>query len=1126
MKKILGGKSFFECFLLPLIKNKTIVMRTFLLTGLVCTVFQLLYANPTNGQVLSMRKVDMSVQNIPLGKAINQLSEKSGIGFTYNEPKLNQYRVTISSKGQRVEDVLKELLTDTPITYKEINGKVVVYQSSKTGFAGSSVSEWQEIEIKGTLTDTLGNKLQGVSIVVEGYPLLNTYSDVNGMYILEAPSVPMYLTFSMVGYISQTVEISRSGTYDIILKPGDSDLDEVVVVGYGVQKKASVIGAISTVPKELLVAPVSKVSSSLSGKLSGVIAIQRSGEPGAGSTFWIRGVSTLGASSPLVLVDGIERSIDLVDPEDIQEFSILKDASATAVYGVRGANGVVLITTRSGKIGKPQISLKAEQGFLTPTKVPKMINSLQFAEMYNEASGFDYYSSEAIEAYRTNSDLDLYPSVNWVDELYNEYSNNNRINLNVTGGSNTATYYVSGGYYNENGLFKADNLKAYNTSNFYRAYNFRSNVDVRIFEYTTLNINLTTKFERKNDPGAASGTIWDYALKTSPNAFPLVYSNGLFPGPGSNQGYNPYSQLTQTGYREAFWNNAQSLFGITQDLSEYVTDGLTMNIKASFDSRNYSAHNRTRVAEEWVATGRDENGDLIMLNRVDGEQTLSYSETRTGTRRFYLEGSINYARSFDNHNVGGLILFQQSQRNEVGVANSQLALPYKNQGIAARMTYDYDNRYFIEGNFGYNGSENFSPGKRFGFFPSLALGWTISNESFFLPVRDVLSSLKFRGSYGVVGNNEIGGNRRFIYLETINTGSSGIGFGQSASGKPAYSVGDWANPNVSWEKAEKLNLGVDLTLFNSLNVQADYFKEDRSGIFLQRGTIPSYVGISTTPYVNIGEMRNSGVDMSLRYTEWIGEVQLSGLANYTFARNVILNQDQPEYDDAYLYSTGQARWQHFGYVAGGLFEDQQDIDSWPAQNVGGEVKPGDIKYLDLNSDGVVNNNDRKAIGFTNVPEVVYGFGLSAQWKNFDASLFFQGVDNVSFLYQSDMTNPFTARNMNESGVFADVIGNYWTPENTGTRYPRLTTAPNPNNNVASSFWMADGSYLRLKNAEFGYSLPGVLTEKVGIKGIRIYVSGVNLLTFSSFKLWDPDLQTGATTFPPNRIFNLGLNVSF
>jgi len=1125
MKNILASRIavLFLLFQKPRLKQATL---SYLLIFTFSSMQLTAWASPINNQKHTDKNIAFEVKNSSLTNAIKMLSRKSGQLFTYNQQDLDQYKVSMSTKSATVNQILQELLKGIPLTYKLLNNKYVIFKKAPSS-ALNSTNKQQQLEIKGTIKDTIGNPLQGVTIVVENHPNLKTASDANGMYILQIPTTPATLIFRMVGYLQHRVEVTKSGTMDIVMNTAQDNLEEVVVVGYGVQKKASVIGAISTVSRDLLDAPVSKLSNSLAGKLSGVVAVQRSGEPGAGSTFWIRGISTLGNASPLVLVDGIERSIDLVEPDDIQEFSILKDAAATAVYGVRGANGVVLITTRTGKQGKPDINVKMEYGTLSPTRLPKMADANQFVEMYNVASGFEYYSQDKINAYRDGTDPDLYPNINWIEALYKDQSANQRINMNVSGGNNTADYYISGSYYGENGLFKADNLKAYNTSNYYKSYNFRSNVNVNILKYTKLNINVATKFERKNDPGASNATIWDYALKTSPNTFPLVYSNGYFPGPGDQQGFNPYALLTQTGYRENFWNNAQSLFGLTQDLGEYVTPGLNLNIKASFDATNASTHNRTRTAEEWFATGRDEDGELIMQERVPGIETLNYSESRSGRRIFYLEASANYSRSFDKHHVGGLILYQQSQRNVIGVSSSQDALPYKNQGIAARGTYDFDNRYFIEGNFGYNGSENFSPGKRFGFFPSIALGWMLSNEKFFEPITTVFSNLKFRASYGKVGNNEIGGNRRFIYLGTVNRGNTGdIRFGESASTKNTYSIGDWPNESVSWEEATKMNAGVDFLLFNKLNIQADYFKENRTGIFLQRGTIPQYVGITTTPYVNVGEMRNSGVDVSMKYNQRVGEFNLSALGNFTFTRNIILNQDQPEYEEAYLYSTGQARWQKFGYVANGYFQSEQDILAWPEQQVGGQVQPGDLRYLDLNGDGVVNTFDRKAIGYTDYPEIIYGFGLSAMWKSLDFSAFFQGNANVEFMYNSDLTNAFTARNMNESNVFADVYENYWTPENPNAKYPRLTTAPNPNNNVASTHWLANGEYLRLKNIELGFTLPDKITDRLHVKGLRVYASGVNIITWSAFKLWDPDLQTGASTFPLNKVYNFGLNLNF
>ena len=819
-----------------------------------------------------------------------------------------------------------------------------------------------------------------------------------------------------------------------------------------------------------------------------------------------------------------------MDIEDIKEFSILKDAAATAVYGVRGANGVVLVTTRGGIVGKPQINIKFEAGMVQPTKIPDMIDAVQFAEMYNAAAGYDFYSKKDIQMFRDGSDPDLHPNIDWVDRLYKDYSFNQRINVNISGGGSTAKYYISGGFYNEDGLFKADNMKEYNTSVFYRRFNFRSNVEVQLHKYTKLNVNLATTFERKNEPGSsATGAngIWGYALKTAANAFPDVYSNGYLAGPASGQGENPYALLTQTGYREIFYNTAQSLFVLTQDLGDWVTKGLTVSIKGSFDAQNENNLGRTKTSPQWLATGRNEAGELEFNQTKIGEENLTYKQTNKGYRSVYFEAVANWARTFGKHDLSAMFLFQQSQKNYVGenANNSEKALPYRHQGIAGRITYNYDNRYFVEGNFGYNGSENFSPNHRFGFFPSIALGYVVSNEKFFAPIRDVVSMVKLKASYGLVGNDQIGGDRRFIYNETV-IGGGKYYFGTTPSQYTSVRLGEFPNPNVGWEKAKKLNLGADLSFFNQLNISVDYFKENREGIFLQRKSIPMYVGLSTKPWVNIGKMRNSGIDASLEYHQPLGkDLHLTVRGNFTYARNRIMDQDEPDYAYTYMNHSGQMQWQKFGLVAAGLFQDQEDIDSWAKQSFG-EVKPGDIKYLDLNGDGIVDNYDTKPIGYSDIPEIVYGFGFSLQWKAFDLSAFFQGVAHVSFSTLTDQTQAFVGRNLKESSVFADLYGNTWTPENPGAKYPRMTTGAIDNNNQLSTFWMANGRYLRLKNLELGYTLPKRIANKIAMQSLRVYLSGVNLFTFSPFKLWDPDLQTGATNYPNNRIINLGLTIGF
>ena len=1068
---------------------------------------------------------------------IQEIESQTSYRISYQGNLADNVPVKIAKSTKSVSQLLDEALRGTGITYIIRQNNIILTRTAAQNPAAAAPATApaapQKHHIAGQVLDAATRQpIIGGTVWIKD-SALGTSTASDGSFDYSFTGNFGFVTISYVGYQTQEFPIDRIPKV-ISLSP-DNNLEEVVVVGYGAQKKASVIGSIASVPVNDIKMPTGKISNNLAGQLAGVISVQRSGEPGASSTFWIRGISTFGSNkTPLILVDGIERDLDLVDIEDIKEFSILKDAAATAVYGVRGANGVVLITTREGTIGKPQINIKFEAGMVQPTKIPDMIDAVQFAEMYNAAAGYDFYSRKDIQMFRDGSDPDLHPNIDWVKRLYKDYSFNQRVNVNISGGGSTAKYYISGGFYNEDGLFKADNMKEYNTSVFYRRFNFRSNVEVQLHKYTKLNVNLATTFERKNEPGSsATGAngIWGYALKTAANAFPDVYSNGYLAGPASGQGENPYALLTQTGYREIFYNTAQSLFVLTQDLGEWVTKGLMVTVKGSFDARNYNHLARTKTPPQYLATGRDDEGNIVYNQTVIGSENLAYTTSNNGTRSVYLEATANWARSFGKHDLSAMFLFQQSQKNNVGYKNSsgeelsELALPYRHQGIAGRVTYSYDNRYFIEGNFGYNGSENFSPKHRFGFFPSVAVGYVISNEKFFEPLRDVVDLIKLKASYGTVGNDQIGGNRRFIYNETIVSGDSYY-IGTSPISNSSIRLGEWPNANVGWEKAKKLNVGADLSFFNKLRISVDYFNEHREGIFLQRKAIPMYVGLSTQPWVNIGKMRNSGVDASLEYHHQIGrDLHLTVRGNFTYARNVIVDQDQPDWKYLYMNRKGQAQYQTFGLVAAGLYKNQEDIDSW-AKSSFGTVQPGDIKYVDLNGDGVIDSYDVKPIGYPDIPEIVYGFGFSLQWKAFDLSAFFQGVGHVNFSTRTNQTQGFIARNIKEAGVFSDLYGNYWTPDNLDAKYPRLTVGTNENNNQVSTFWMTNGRYMRLKNLEIGYTLPKRFTSKLAMQNLRVYLSGVNLFTFSPFKLWDPDLQTGATNYPNNRVINIGLTIGF
>ncbi|MDO5571351.1 MAG: TonB-dependent receptor [Bacteroidales bacterium] len=970
-------------------------------------------------------------------------------------------------------------------------------------------------------------------------------TDLDGNYSISIDGVGGVLVFSYTGYKTVEIALNDKTVIDVDFEEDSEVIEEVVVVGYGSQKKASVVGAISTVNVKDLKVPSSNLSNALAGQLAGVVAMNRSGEPGKNSSseFYIRGVSSFtGNASPLVLVDGIERELDLVDTEDIASFSILKDASASAVYGVRGANGVILITTRKGAEGKPQINVRAEGGITQPTKMPSMVNSAQWAELYNEAAGKKYYSDEVIDKYRTNADRDLYPNVNWIDELYDDFASNQKVNLNISGGGDIVKYYVAGSFYNESSIFKsAGNVYDYNSSIKYNKFNFRANMDINVTKTTVLNVNMANIYEKSFGPGSETGNIWGYTFATSPNAFPTQYSDGTIAAPSAASGYNPWNLLVHSGYREQFWNSSQSLIGLNQKL-DMITKGLTANIKFSWDAFNTTLQTRTKEPKQFHAIGRDEDGNLIYGTAIyQGQTDLTYGRSTDGTMTTYMEGSLNYDRLFaEKHRVGALLLYNHKIHTKTQAGDQSSSLPYKNQGLAGRLTYAFNDTYFAEFNLGYNGSENFARGHRFGFFPAGALGWMVSNENWFEPAKEYFDNFKLKASYGIVGNDDIGGYRRWIYMPTI-VSSGSFNYGNTANlGGSGIRVGDVENLSVSWEEAKKLNVGVEFTFLNSIKLQADYFHEKRDGIFLQRAGLPALVGLSTVPYTNIGKAENKGFDGTLEYDKKVGEVFLTARGNFSFSKNKLIDNDEPDwlykYQNSIGKSFGSGTSSHTkGLVALGLFESQEEIDNSPTQTFG-TYRVGDLKYQDTNGDGKIDSNDMVALGYTNIPEITYGIGMTAQWRNFDVNVFFQGIDHVNFfLSGNSIKSIFGSNNMERSAINADVYDNVWKSTNTAEQnadvlYPRLAlsgAAGSVNNAQTSDYWMRDGSFIRLKNAEIGYSLPKELVSKTFIKSVRFYLSGNNLLTFSKFKLWDPEKGGGeGAGYPQSRIISVGFNANF
>ena len=1001
----------------------------------------------------------------------------------------------------------------------------------------------QKQRITGKVMDNEGNPIPTVTIQVEGASG-GALSGDDGTFIIEATSSDK-LIFSILGFATQTVTVGSQTHLNIIMQEKLDELGEVTVVGYGTQRKESVIGAISTISAESLRMPVGKLSTSLAGQMAGVVAVQRSGEPGAGADFWIRGVSTFGTNNrPLILVDGVERELDLVDTEDIAAFSILKDATATAVYGVRGANGVVLITTRRGNESKPVINARAEFGVLAPTRMPKMANAHQYMDLYNdvfkEENGYDFYTADVKAKYLSGEDPDLYPNVDWLDEIYKKATTSQRVNLNVSGGTSAIKYYVAGSFYNENGIYNADKAD-FNPSMKWTKYNFRSNIDINLTPSTVLNINLSTQYDVKNRPNSKSGSVdnlWIYSYMTSPVAIPKVYSDGTLSRPMS-AGLNPYNTLNKTGYVQEFNNNAQSLIGVTQDFSDLITEGLKGNVKFSWDVINYTAVTRSLAPSTYYATGRDSGGDLMFHKNNDGSDYLTFGKSNAGSRTMYLEASLTYDRVFDQkHRIGGLFLYNMRELVNNSPDNHTTSIPYRNLGIAGRATYSFKDTYFLEGNFGYNGSENFAPGHRFGFFPSVAVGYLISREKFFEPLTPVVSMLKLKGSHGKIGNDKIGANRRFAFNSEMNQGASGWVFGQTGqTSLTGIATGYPGNPNVEWEQSVKTNLGIEIELFNQLKIQADYFYENRKGIFIERESVPSVVGVNINPYVNLGEMKNQGIDISLEYTKQFNELFISARGNFTYNRNKKLYDDKPTPIMQYQELAGRPLYQQFGLISLGYFESEQDIANSPEQQFG-KVRPGDVKYRDINGDGVINSYDKVAIGHTHIPEVNYGFGISAMWKGIDASFFFQGVGNVTKFLVGSPINGFE-QNAVMANVFSDVANNRWSEwnPNPNAEYPRMSLSSSENNKQLGTHKQRSMSFMRLKNVELGYTLPKKVTSKFGISTFRVYVQGQNLLTFSKFKLWDPEVnnpimefdpygQENGAVYPNMRIVNLGINLNF
>lgn len=1114
---------------LGIVKHKWIIRMKLTILILFFTIIQA--SASLYGQKLSFQK-----RNVSIAQVFEEIEKQTGYDVFYS-PRIINITETINAnfRGTPLTEVLMICLRGQEATYTIAERTIIIRKNENQVVTPVAVQK----TINGTVTNEDGEPIEGATIQVQGKSRSSS-SNASGQFTIPADPGDILL-LSSVGYKSMTFEVQNDETIVIQMVQDLEGLDEIVVVAYGNQKKQTLTGAIASIStKEIKQSPAANLAVTLTGRLPGLTSIQRSGEPGRDLTqMFIRGIGTINAQSPIILVDGVERELTYIDPNEVESVTILKDASSTALFGVRGANGVILITTKRGVSEKPEISLSAEFGAQDFPRFPSLVSSFDYAQtrnlmQKNDGMG-DAFSQEALDHYKNGDDPMRFPNTDWKSILLKDASFQQRYNLNVSGAGKRVRYFVNTGFLNQGGMFNTEKNLPYDPSFKLNRYNFRSNIDIELNKSLKALLNLGGYLEKQNMPSGIYNNL-DFLNSLSPAyhilAQLIVDQNATVPGPVNTNGdvitwqggfYPPYGSLNRSGYVQQTRNNIMATFGLEQDLSK-ITKGLSVKALMSFDSKGI---NNMMASKEYLklvqiveptADGRD---TVYYRNMGDSKNTpLTLAGARNFSTLSNFQGFINYANSFGDHDVSGLLLYNQ-QKN---IIDAQL--PYNLRGISSRITYGYQSKYFAEFNMGYNGSEQFKAGRRFGFFPAYSVGWMVSNEEF-MKKQSFINTLKLRASFGRVGNDRIG-SRRFLYLDDIQI--LGGGYTGSLGNGQYVNTRLLKNEQLQWEVAQKMNLGIDLRILNSLDLTLDYFTEKRNNILRDRGTVPDLNGlpISVLPPVNIGEVENRGFEAELTYRKALrSDLSILAKLNSAFARNKQIFADEPQLDETYAYQyreTGYPIGQNFGYIVDRYFTSLEDIQNSPEQLVPGhEPRPGDFKYVDVNGDGVVNEKDISPIGYSSIPEVQFGLAVNVMYKNLDVSVLLQGVTNVSNYYGG-------------YGVFA-LGNNYrdrhlqsWTEERFTSgapiNYPRLTTQTNPNE-LENSFFINDGSYIRLKNVELGYTFGGDRVKKIGAQRIRLYANGLNLVTWDKLpvKDFDPEM-TSIMIYPVSRVFNFGLNFIF
>ena len=1020
--------------------------------------------------------------------------------------------------------------------------------------------------IKGVVLDDNNDPIIGASVVATGTSN-GISSDLDGNFTLNVPANTSSITISFIGYEKKIIPFNPNNlsVFRVInLKEDGIALDDVTVVAFAKQKKESVLGSVTTIRPSELKTTSSNLTTGFAGKLAGVIAYQRSGEPGQDNAeFFVRGVTTFGTgkANPLILIDNIElTSSDLsrLNPDDIASFSILKDATATALYGARGANGVILVTTKEGVEGNMKLSFRVENSFSAPVKDVEVADPLTFMKLHNEAvrtrdplAQLPYLESH-IAAREQGLNPYVYPMVNWKDMIFRDYTMNQRGNLNISGGGRVARYYIALSYARDNGILKTNKNNSFDNNIQLNKYTVRSNVNINLTKTTELAVRVSGTFDSYQGPLDGGTGMYAKSIKANPVLFPATFAPDkahrfvnytIFGNSGEGGEYmNPYAEMCR-GYKESETTVVLAQLELKQNF-DFITKGLKGRLLGNSTRDSY--YDLTRSYNPFYSSigSYDKYEDVSMLTDLNPDTGTDYLRYNQGGKKvsstIYLEGSMLYDQTFaEKHSVSGMLVYTVRESKTGNESTLQKSLPARNMGLAGRFTYGLSDRYFAEFNFGYNGSERFDKNNRWGFFPSGGLGWVVSKEKFWAdkPISKVINMLKLKGSYGLVGNDNISEDR-FFYLSEVNmnNGDRGMNFGTDFNkGYNGISISRYANTRIGWEISHKLNLGAELKLFNDMEIQIDYFTERRTNILQERADIPTIMGFQSIPKANIGEAKGHGVDMSLDYSHFFNkDFWATVRGNFTYATSEFRKYEEPDYTSTpWSSKIGSKISQPYGLIAERLFVDEQDVANSPKQQFG-EYMAGDIKYKDINLDGIIDSRDIVPIGHPTTPEIIYGFGLSVGYKSFDFNCFFQGSARSSFFISPDKITPFIQPSKDEIGdkkgnnaLLQFIADNHWSESNQNVYalWPRLSASSVGNNNQTSTWWLRDGTFLRLKSAEIGYTLPENVLKKIRLQNLRIYLSGTNLFNISKFKLWDTEMGGNGLGYPVQRVFNIGLQLS-